>query len=140
MLVLMWDRGAIRLGIVRQQVGGAHDLAGLAIAALRHPLGEPCLLDRMRGIRRQALDGGHGLAGHLRHLGLAREGSLAVDMHRAGAAQAGAASELGAGELEFLADHPQQRRLGRRIGMRRLAVDLKIECHWLLRGAGFARE
>jgi len=38
----------------------------------------------------------------------------------AGAAQAGAAAELGAGELELLADHPQQRGVPRSFGMRRI--------------------
>src|SRR6476659_2020947 len=35
------------LGIVLEQIGRAHDLAGLAVAALRHSLGEPGLLHRM---------------------------------------------------------------------------------------------
>src|SRR5258707_9237147 len=36
-----------RFRILLEQVGGAHDLAGLAIAALRHAFGEPGLLERM---------------------------------------------------------------------------------------------
>ena len=48
------DLGAVGLRIMRQQVGGAHDLAGLAVAALRHPFGEPGLLHRMGGIRSTA--------------------------------------------------------------------------------------
>src|SRR6478609_4023073 len=75
-----------RLRLLAEQVGCAHDLAGLAVAALRHLLREPCLLQRMAGIGRQALDGGHRLACHLRNLCLAGERALAVDMHHAGAA------------------------------------------------------
>ncbi len=67
-----------------------------------------------------------------RDLGLARERALAVDMDHAGAAQAGAAAELGAGELELLADHPQQRGLRRGVDLRRLAVDLELHCHVIL--------
>src|SRR5262245_59153695 len=47
-------------------------------------------------------------------------------MHHAGAAQAGAAAELGAGELELLADDPKKRRRCRRIRIRRRAVDLEL--------------
>src|SRR5262249_3273899 len=111
------DLRARRLRIAREQVGGAHDLAGLAVAALRHALGQPRLLHRMRGVGRQAFDGGHRPAGDLRDLRLAREGALAVDVHHAGAAQAGAAAELRAGELELLADDPQERRRRRRLGV-----------------------
>src|SRR5262249_45955406 len=39
------------LGILLEQVRRTHDLAGLAIAALRHSLGQPSLLHRMGGIR-----------------------------------------------------------------------------------------
>ena len=50
-------------------------------------------------------------------LDLAGAHRLAVDMDRARAAQAGAAAEFGAGELEVLAHHPKQRRV--RLGIRR---------------------
>src|SRR5712671_4398008 len=46
------DLGAGRLRLLPEQVDRAHDLAGLAVAALRHPFGEPGLLHRMAGIRR----------------------------------------------------------------------------------------
>ena len=42
------DLGARRLRLLLEQVGRAHDLAGLAVAALRHLLGEPGLLQRVR--------------------------------------------------------------------------------------------
>src|SRR5215475_15273606 len=101
------DLLARRLRIVLEQVGRAHDLAGLAIAALRHALGEPGFLYGMARIRRQALDGCHELAGNLRNFGLARECTLAVDVHHARATQAGAAAELGSSELQILSDYPQ---------------------------------
>src|SRR5271155_5058526 len=41
------DLFARRLGVLRQQVRRLHDLAGLAVAALRHLHGDPGLLQRM---------------------------------------------------------------------------------------------
>ena len=119
-------------GILLEQVGGAHDLAGLAVAALRNLLGEPGLLQRVRRIQRQPFDRRHRPAGNLRDLRLARERALAVDVHHAGAAQTGAAAELGAGKLEALPQHPQQRRCRGCVGRRRLAVHNEIGGHGLL--------
>jgi hypothetical protein len=42
------DVGAAGLGILRQQLGRLHDLAGLAVAALRHFFHDPGLLQGMR--------------------------------------------------------------------------------------------
>src|SRR6267154_2665464 len=41
------DLVARRLRVLLEQVGRAHDLAGLTVAALRHAFGEPGLLQRM---------------------------------------------------------------------------------------------
>src|SRR5262245_1765201 len=51
------DLGPARPGIGLEELGRLHDLARLAVAALRHLLGDPRLLQRMRRIVRQALDG-----------------------------------------------------------------------------------
>src|SRR6516165_6147409 len=53
-------------------------------------------------------------------------------MNHARAAQAGAAAELGAGEREPFADHPQQRRSRRSVARRRLAVHSEIDAHRFL--------
>jgi hypothetical protein len=98
------DLSASRVRIPLQQIGRAHDLPGLTIAALRHPLGQPSFLHGMRGIRRKPLDRRHLFAGNIRHLCLARKRALAVDMHHAGAAEADAAAILGAGKFEFFPD------------------------------------
>src|SRR5262249_61481235 len=82
------------LWLLLEQVGGGHDLAGLAVAALRHAFGEPGLLQGMARVGREAFDRGDRLAGDLRDLGLAGKRALAVDVHRAGAAQTSAAAEL----------------------------------------------
>ena len=47
------------LGIASEERRRLHDLPGLAIAALRHLLGDPGFLQRMAGVRRQALDRCH---------------------------------------------------------------------------------
>src|SRR5262245_62422822 len=103
-----------RARILLQQRGGAHDLPRLAVAALRHLLGKPCFLQRMAGIRRQALDGGDAAAGKILDRVEARVVGLAVDVHGTRAALADAAAELGAGELEMLAQYPQERGIGER--------------------------
>src|ERR1700679_3507846 len=50
------DLGVGRLRLLLQEGGCRHDLARLTIPALRHLLGDPRLLDGMRGIPRKALD------------------------------------------------------------------------------------
>src|ERR1700704_92347 len=55
-------------------------------------------------------------------------------MHHAGTTKAGAAAELGAGELEAFPDHPQQRRCRRRVGRCRLAIHSEVGGHGLLPG------
>src|SRR5579872_508657 len=64
------DVGVGRLRVLLEQRRGRHDLARLAVAALRHVVREPRLLHRMAlAVARQALDG-HDLALELadRHL------------------------------------------------------------------------
>src|ERR1700675_2834365 len=50
------DIGIARLRVRFQERRGRHDLPGLAIAALRHVLGKPGLLDRMLAVMRQTFD------------------------------------------------------------------------------------
>src|SRR5271168_3479860 len=123
------DLSASRVRIPLQQIGRAHDLVGLTIAALRRPLGQPSLLHGMRGIRRKPLDRRHFLAGNIRHLRLARKRALTVDMHHAGAAEAYAAAELGAGEFQFFPDHPKQRRNGGRLHADSRTIHCELEGH-----------
>src|SRR5262249_13124880 len=68
-------------------------------------------------------DGRDLLAGGLLGRSLARAHGDAVDMHRAGAAKARAAAELGAGHLQLLADDPQERRVVGSIDLPRLPID-----------------
>src|SRR4051812_5372724 len=52
---------------------------------------------------------------------------MAVEMHRAGAAQARAAPIFGAGHFQMLAHHPKQRRIGLCLYADRLAVDREAD-------------
>src|SRR3954447_5039306 len=56
----------ISVGGVRglgEEGSGGHDLAGLAVAALRDVLRDPGLLEGVAAIGREAFDGGDGLSG-----------------------------------------------------------------------------
>ena len=83
--------GIVNLGVggiwaVTQQACGLHDLAGLAIAALRHLMRDPRGLHRMGGLgRAKPLDGGD-MPPDIAHRHLTRAHSYAVDMHGAGPA------------------------------------------------------
>src|SRR5574342_1376039 len=56
------DVGVGRVRVLREQRGGGHDLARLAVAALRHVFLDPGALHRVRAVLREAFDRGHALA------------------------------------------------------------------------------
>jgi len=96
-----------RIGSRLQQAYRRHDLASLAIAALRDVIGNPGRLHRPADrIGFHAFDGGELAAGG--HGDGRQTGShgRTVDMHRTGAAQGHAAAELGAGHAQFIAQDP----------------------------------
>src|SRR5262245_60979320 len=80
-----------------QQCRGLHDLAGLAIAALRYGKIAPSYLHWMLTLRIEAFDRSHGLAGNVRHDDGAGADGLAVDMDCAGPAEGSATTEFRAG-------------------------------------------
>src|SRR3989449_11978 len=116
--------GGVRLA--RQQRGGRHDLAGLAVAALDHLQIEPGLLDLLAGgrvaDRFNGCDVSAGDGGNRRDAGA---GGLAVEMDGAGAAQRHAAAELGAGQPDHVAQHPEQRHVRRHVDLMGLTVDFQ---------------
>src|ERR1700730_7882536 len=114
-----------RVGVLGEQGGRLHDLAGLAVAALRNLLGDPRLLQRMVALGAEAFDGGDLLAGDVAERSLAGSHGLAVDVNRTGAAQAGAAAEFRAGHLQLFADGPEQRRIGSRLDGHIPSVDVE---------------
>ena len=80
-----------------QHGGGLHDLAALAISALRHVAGLPGFLQWMFARGAQPLDGGDALARGLPHRSQATARRLAVHVHGACAAQAHPAAEFRSG-------------------------------------------
>src|SRR3954451_17280779 len=101
-----------RMRFILQQCRRRHDLARLAISALRDLMLEPSLLDlrtdRCRTYRLNRCDLGVTNAVDRRDAGT--DGG-AVEMHGAGATQRHAAAELRAGHAEHVAQNPQQRRV-----------------------------
>ena len=78
---------------------GYSAVPGLAVAALRHLLGDPCLLQGMIALGAETLDGGDFLADGIADRGLAGSYGFTVDVNGTGTAQAGAAAEFCAGHL-----------------------------------------
>src|SRR5215831_2067256 len=104
-----------RISVPAQQRHGAHDHAGLTVAALRHVELDPGALHGVCPIRRQTLDGCHRFAGCGHDRKAARADRLAIDVQRAGPALRDAATEFRAGEPKLIADHPKQRSVRRDI-------------------------
>ena len=95
-----------------QQRNGAHHLCRLAVPASRDVERAPRPLHGLRLRAFQAFDRGHRLAFDFRNWRDARALRLDIDVHRARAALRDAASILGSRQLELIAKHPQERRIG----------------------------
>src|ERR1700704_3040436 len=120
-----------RLRSSLEQSRGGHDLAGLAIAALRHVDRRPGLLHGMRGVGGQSLDGDDAVGRlHVANPNGAGALHLVIDVHGAGAALRDATAVFRAGETELLAEHPQQRGLGLHLHVAIYAIDVEL-CHEL---------
>src|SRR6266851_461264 len=115
--------------LLRQQRSRAHNLSRLAIPALRHIFLDPRFLHRMAAVVRQAFDGRNLLAGDAAHRSDAGALRVSVNMHGAGAAERHAATELGAGEVQGIAEHPEQGHLGAYLHCLRLAVQHEANGH-----------
>ncbi len=89
-----------------------HDLAGLAVAALRDVGVKPCALDGSEAVGGEIFDSANlGTFGVFDGSGAGADG-FAILVHGAGAAEGHAASEFCAGETEDVADVPEQRHVG----------------------------
>src|SRR6266480_6415419 len=117
------DIGVGGMRILREQRRGSHDLPRLAVAALRHVLLDPRALHGVRAVLGQAFDRRDALAGDGRHRQHAGAGGDAVQVDGAGAALGDAAAELGTGETEGVAQHPEERRVGGDVDRFAFAVD-----------------
>src|ERR1700745_126357 len=92
--------------IILEQGSRLHDLAGLAVTALRNLQIDPCGLQRMAPIGIESFDGRDFGAGDCAHRGDARPGRATFDMDGAGAAHPDATTKLGPCEAELVADYP----------------------------------
>src|SRR6516165_11240421 len=117
------DVGIGRRRMVLEERHHRHDLPGLAIAALRHVLGDPRLLHRMLAIGRQPLDGSDASAVDARDRHRAGPYGLPVDVDRADAALRDAAAVLRSGEAYNIAQGPEERCIGFDIELVLRAVD-----------------
>src|SRR5215468_7182161 len=95
-----------------EQGRSLHDLAGLAVAALRHVQGSPGDLHRVLALRVEAFDRDHRLARYVGHHDRASADSLSLKMDRAGAAKTKAATKLRSGKAKLVAQKPHERHRG----------------------------
>src|SRR5215472_2004484 len=116
------DIGIAGVGLLLEQRDRGHDLARLAVAALRHVMFDPGPLHRMGAVGREPFDGQDLGAVDIADLDLAGPGRRTVEMHRAGAALGDAAAIFGAGEPQLVTQDPEQRRLRLDIQLMALAV------------------
>src|SRR5258708_39447422 len=94
-------------GIFHQQCRGLHDLAGLAIAALRDISLAPGLLNRVIARRMKAFDGRDLSVDHVRNRGDAGAYGLLVDDNRACTAESLATAEFRACQSDFVTYKPE---------------------------------
>ena len=97
------------LRIFFEEHGGAHDLTGLAVAALRNIDFNPGTLEGMGKIGREAFDGRNVFAFDSGEWSDTRADGFAFEMDGAGAAKRHAASEFGSSETERIANDPEKR-------------------------------
>ena len=123
------DVRVARLRRRRQQRRGRHDLARLAVAALRDVDLLPRDLQRMRAVRRQPFERRDRRVRRRRHRRLAGAHRAAAQVHRARAALPDAAAELGALQVQDVANHPQQGHVRRHVHRRRASVHVQCVRH-----------
>ncbi len=84
-------------GICIQKRGRLHNLARLAVSALRYPLCDPRLLKWVIGVGGKALDGGYASVRDIFEKRLTGSDSVTIEMDRARAAEGDTAAEFCAG-------------------------------------------
>lgn len=85
--------------------------------------------------RRDSFYRGDAFTGNGANRNTTRAGNFAIYMYAAGTTCADAAAELCAGQLELVADYPEEWGIRIRLDRQGLAVDLKIDGHKLTRAA-----
>src|SRR5215813_8877353 len=113
-----------RVFVHRQERGCLHDLAGLAIAALRDIQSAPGFLYRMVSVVIEALDRCHGAPVDIAHGDRTGTGGFTIHMDCAGAAQRHATAVFRASEPQLVPKIPEQWHRWVTIERLPLAVDL----------------
>jgi hypothetical protein len=97
------DIGIRRMGVLGKKGSPSHDLPGLTVAALDHVLCQPCFLQRVCAVWRQAFDRRDLMTHCLGNWEYARALWIAINVDRAGATDTLTATVLGAHESESIA-------------------------------------
>src|SRR5690349_18941772 len=122
---------------LRQQRGGSHDLTGLAVSALRNFFGDPRGLQGVLAVGGQSLNGGYVLTRHLGHRRGTGTGGRPLYVYCASAAQSRATAKLCAGELESIAQNPEERSVLGDVDLALAPVNPKSDlCHGALSSRG----
>lgn len=110
-----------------EEGGGAHDLSGLAVAALGDVVLDPGLLHGVEfTVLGESFDGGYFSGRSSGDWELAGSHGDAVEVYGAGAAKSFAAAEFGADEAEVVAEDPEEWGVVGNVDGLYLSVD--IEC------------
>ena len=97
-------------GVEIQKRGRLHDLARLAVAALRDLMFDPGFLNGVQTIGlREPLNGYHFAAGQIADGKLTGPHRKPIDMNSAGPALRNAAAVFRARDVQFISEHPKQR-------------------------------
>jgi len=94
-------------GIFREERGGGHDHADLAVATLRNLVREPSLLHGMLSVGRKPFDSGDAAASDSGNARGAGARGFAVHVNSAGTAERLAAAEFCPGESQRVAQNPE---------------------------------
>src|SRR5579859_2310325 len=120
-----------RIRCLRQQRGRRHNLAGLAVSALRDLFGNPRLLQHVQAVGTEAFDRSYALACGLRYRSRARTDRISIKVNGASPTQSSAASKFCTGEFQRVAQNPEQRCLRRDAYLFFTTVNAKVEVgHW----------
>src|ERR1700731_210589 len=114
-------------GIIHQQCRGLHDLAGLAIAALRDIHLAPGLLNRVITRGMKAFDGRDLPAPHVGNRGNAGAYGLLVNNDSARAAESLATAEFRAGQSDFITEKPEQWKIRVAVPVSLLAINFHLD-------------
>ena len=123
------DVGVGRVRVTLDERDRRHDLAGLAVPALRDVELLPRLLHGVRAVGAEPLDRRDAHAFERARAALAGADGRAVHVHRTRAALAHAAAELGALVVQRVPQDPEQRGVGRDIDGHALTVELETDGH-----------